>query len=263
MASSADENVRSKRIYKPRSIPSGGSQHRIPKISGRGRGVVLHPAHPAVAEGRTLFPSTVVPAGRSPRLLISGVNQRKIGKRFTRGAWKGMPIYTLTLEERATCPRSCDQWASCYGNNMPFARRHIAGAAFERKLWDELVTMNARHPRGFVVRLHILGDFYSEPYVDLWHRAFAELPALRVFGYTARDPETAIGLAVIDLNLERPDRCRIRFSGSDAGGFGALVIEGPEDSAHVICPAQTDATDCCATCAICTSMQRVVEFLRH
>ena len=36
-----------------------------------------------------------------------GHNSAKVGGRAIRGRWKNLPIYTLTLEERATCPRSC------------------------------------------------------------------------------------------------------------------------------------------------------------
>jgi hypothetical protein len=254
------------RSYARRVIPSGGPQHRIPKAKkavGSGARVKLLPTHPALIDGHTIFPGSVVNAADAPRLLISGHNSRKIGKTFTRGAWRGMPIFTLTLEERATCPPSCEQWATCYGNNMHWSRRHRAGPELETILRGELDALNARHPGGFVVRLHILGDFYSAAYVDLWATALDELPALHIFGYTARDPESDIGLGVLSLSLDNPERCRIRFSGSDHEGFGSVVIDRIEDSEHVVCPAQTDKTDCCATCGLCPSMNRTVEFLRH
>lgn len=269
------------RIYPKRSIPSGGYQHRIPKIvhaerpsrdgrRGRSGGLVLHPVHPAVVEGRTLFPGSVTGADESPRLLVGGFNSRKVGKVVTKGAWKGMPIFTLTLEERATCPRICDQWQACYGNNMPFARRHRLDEDLIVALSYELGMKQREHPGGFVVRAHILGDFGSEQdsdlaltYVGMWHLAFQENPALRMFSYTAHDPASVIGKAIRALNILFPDRCRVRFSGRDMGGEGAVVIERVADSRHVVCPAQTGATDCCATCALCWSMDRTVEFLRH
>jgi len=175
-----------------------------------------------------------------------------------------MPLYTLTLEERATCPSTCTEWLTCYGNNMHFARRHIAGEALEDRLWQELKQLDAMHPAGFVVRLHILGDFYSEAYVDLWAHALERFTALRVFGFTARDPDACeIGSAVYAMNVAEPDRCRIRFSGAALGGMGSLVIETRDESSHVACPAQHGATDCCATCGLCWTMDRVVEFVRH
>lgn len=246
----------------------GGPLHRIAKpkrpAEGRGSGrVVLHPDHPAAAEARTLFPSTVVHESMSPRLLISGVNQRKIGRVVIKGRWKGMPLYTLTLEERATCPRTCEQWLTCYGNHMPFSRRHIGGAAFEKRLVREVGDMARQHPGGFVVRLHILGDFYSVAYARLWAGLLDRHPALRVFGYTAREPESDIGAAVLAMTQRSDERCWIRFSGVEAGGLGARVVDRAEDSRHVVCPAQLEKTDCCATCALCWSMDRTVEFLRH
>ncbi|MEM6586709.1 MAG: hypothetical protein AAF692_13235 [Pseudomonadota bacterium] len=252
----------------------GGSQHRIAKTKhseGKRRGAVtLHPKHPAVTAERPLFQKTVVEAMDSPRLLIDGVNQRKIGRRVTKGAWAGMPIFTLTLEERATCPRSCEQWLSCYGNNMPFARRHRLNHDLIIALMGELRQKHQRHPDGFVVRAHVLGDFGSPDdedlaltYTGMWHVAFQQIPSLRMFSYTAHDPETRIGKSIRAMNILYPDRCRVRFSGRDMGGEGAVVIEGLGDSEHVVCPAQTDQTDCCATCALCWSMDRTIEFLRH
>lgn len=262
------------RTYPKRVIPSGGPQHRIPKlVHGRKTqrsSVTLHPTHDAVREGRTLFPSTVVNAEDSPRLLVDGYNQRKIGRRITKGDWAGMPIYTLTLEERATCPRSCKQWLACYGNNMHFSRRHRLDEDMIVHLYDEIEAKAAQHPHGFVVRAHILGDFGSPDnaelamtYVRMWRLVLSEFPALHMWSYTAHHPDGEIGQLIRALNANFPDRCRVRFSGHDLGGEGAVVIDRPEDSQHVICPAQTDRTDCCATCALCWSMDRTVEFLKH
>jgi hypothetical protein len=142
----------------------------------------LAASHPAVAGARTLFPSTVIEASASPRLLVSGANQRKLGDRVVKGAWRGFPIYSLTLEERASCPSSCHNWRSCYGNAMHYARRHRHGAALEQRLAEELRILALRHSGGFVVRLHLLGDFYAERYVERWRDWLFEYPALHAFG---------------------------------------------------------------------------------
>lgn len=246
-----------------RKVAYGGPLHRIANKPTKGTGarVILAPAHAAHAEARTLFPSRVVDPLESPRLLVSGFNQRKIGGKITKGRWAGLTLYTLTLEERATCPRSCGEWATCYGNNMNWSRRHRAGIDLEARLIGELVDLSLRHPEGFAVRLHILGDFYSAAYVDLWREALAELPGLHVFGFTARQCE--IGEAVAEMNADFPDRCRIRFSGSEIGGFGSRVISSFAESRHVVCPVQTGKTDCCGTCGLCWTMDRTVEFVRH
>lgn len=247
-----------------RSAPYGGAQHRIAKTVVRGVSRIQLPdIHPALADGGTLFPGTVVDPARSPRLLVSGMNSRKTGRLVTKGRWSGFPIFTLTLEERATCPRACEQWRTCYGNNMHYARRHAAGAMLEERLADELRALAAAHPGGFVVRLHILGDFYSVDYVRLWARMLDELPALRVFGFTAHPLDSAIGAEVLRLTGRDDGRCWIRFSGMRLGPLGSVVIDDQAESRGVVCPAQTGGTDCCATCGLCWASPRTIEFLRH
>jgi len=216
-------------------MPHGGPLKRHVKPKGARGAIVLADDHAAVTEARSLFPGTVVHSSMSPRVLVSGVNSRKIGKAVTKGRWRGMPIFTLTLEERSHCPRTCGEWASCYGNHMHYARRHIGDEVLERKLVEELAALQDSHPAGFVVRLHVLGDFYSSLYVDFWRGA------MDCFH----------------------DRFRVRFSGTDEDGRGSLVINTAADSQHVLCPVQTDATDCCGTCGLCWTMDRVVEFVRH
>jgi hypothetical protein len=240
--------------------PSGGPLKRHVSFKP-GKGIDLGEGHPATAEGRSLFPSTVVDASDSPRLLIEGKNSRKIGDRVTKGRWAGMPIFTLTLEERSTCPRSCLEWSTCYGNRMHFARRHRDDGWLMPMPALEIEALAAKHPRGFVVRLHILGDFYSVEYARFWQLMLDENPALRVFGFTARAPGSPIGREIVAMNAEG-DRCWIRFSGA-LGAMGSLVIADAAASVHVLCPAQIGKTDCCGTCGLCWTMQKPIEFVRH
>jgi hypothetical protein len=58
-----------------------------------------------------MFPSRVFDPDEVQRVLKDGHQSRKIGKFVTKGKMRGFPIFTLTLEERATCPRSCLAWA--------------------------------------------------------------------------------------------------------------------------------------------------------
>ena len=109
---------------------SGGALRRFVSILPSDRHVHLGDHHPAVVEGRTLFPSRVEHPDQRPRLLVGGHNSRKIGRQVMKGRWKGFPIFTLTLEERATCPRSCAVWNDCYGNTSNWARRIQFGRAF-------------------------------------------------------------------------------------------------------------------------------------
>lgn len=223
--------------------------------SGRAR--ELDPWNPAVVEGRTLFPGQVVDPRDAAEILKSGRWLPKLGTRVTKGPWAGMPLFYLVLEERATCPRSCHHWSTCMGNTMQFAQRLKAGAALEYELGRHLRQLQARHPDGFVVRLHLLGDFYSTRYVDRWAFWLRCFPALHVFGYTARTPDTPIGAAVARL-ARRWDRFAIRLSAEEAGPGRAITLWADDDfagldtSEHVIlCPAQEGQTTGCNTCGLC------------
>jgi hypothetical protein len=219
--------------------------------------------HPSVLFGRTIFPSRVEHPEDRPRLLIDGKNSRKIGNKVMKGHLRGCPIFTLTLEERATCPRTCEQWRTCYGNSMNWARRIKHGPEFERMLWDELADKQAKHPGGFLIRIHVLGDFYSTDYAELWAEALEAYPALHVFGYTAHAPDSEIGLIVCQILGLRGDRFHVRFSGWNGPANGSVVVDDASETEHLICPAQTGKTDCCATCALCWHSDRTIAFLRH
>jgi hypothetical protein len=222
--------------------------------------------HPALVESRTIYPSTVR-AGRDRWALKSGENSAKIGGLIMKGRWTGFPVYTLTLEERATCPTSCHHWRSCYGNSLHFADRVAAGPDLEWRLPREIALLETYHPDGFVVRLHVLGDFYSVEYVDLWARLLERHPALRVFGYTARhdkdDPIAAALKAVVDQHW---DRFAVRFSNapSDFGAPATISVEHPLQARDaVVCPEQLGRTESCSTCALCWQSRKRIAFIQH
>lgn len=214
------------------------------------------------AEARTMFPSRRIGALEPDRLLKSGVHSRKIGSHVTKGRWKGMPVYTLTLEERATCPATCEHWGDCYGNKMNWSRRIAHGPELENRLRTEVAALALEHPKGFVVRLHVLGDFYSVEYVDLWLELLHAHPALRVYGYTAWPTNTAIGTRVAKIAALRWGRFAVRTSNGPGDMRVTRTVER-EATGIVTCPAQTGRTDCCGTCALCWHTQRPIAFLRH
>lgn len=222
----------------------------------------LPPNHPAAVEGRSYFKKPARPHRDGEPLLKSGMNSRKIGAKVMKGPWSGMPIYTLTLEERATCPRSCEQWLTCYGNRMPWPHRHKHGPEMERQLEAELRRLQWKHPKGFVVRLHVLGDFYSLEYVRRWATWLDIFPALNVFGYTAWLPGTAIGDEIAALRDKRWDQFAVRTSGGAAGMPRTIVSDKPEPGI-ITCPAETGQTQCCATCGLCWGTKRDILFLAH
>ena len=243
-------------------------------VSNRKRkGVVLSPDHLAVQESRTLFPHTRVFAQMDERVLKPGGYQRKLGAVVSRGAWTGMPIYALTLEERKTCPQSCAHWHSCYGNNMNWSKRYQPTTMFELALWRNLELLQSEYHKGFVVRLHILGDFYSIGYVRLWATAMKAMPALRVFGYTARQPQSEIGRDVMLIGKSYPDRWKVRRSVPNPITYEGESITvsdiGDKKALHkdvIVCPAQLDKTSACSTCGLCwaeASWNKAIAFINH
>ena len=180
--------------------------------------------HPAMQENRTIFRSRVFYAGDRDRALISGINNSKIGKQVTVGPWAGFPIYTLSLEERATCPSSCPVLAECYGNGMPMAVRFRYTPGLIASLDGELNRLSARHPRGYVVRLHVLGDFPDVEYLSHWLAWSNEHPALHVWGFTAHPQESAIGGMIRLANGMRPDRWMIRFSSHPDAPYSPMQV---------------------------------------
>jgi hypothetical protein len=223
--------------------------------------------HQAVINAASRYPATVRDAGLVGRVLKSGHHNMKIGARVMKGRWVGMPIFTLTLEERATCPRNCRHFKDCFGNKMPFVERLRHGAALEWALGSELRALQREHPLGFVVRTHVLGDFYSVAYVRRWLSWLRRIPALRVFGYTAWPASGPIGALLRAASDRHWDRFAIRTSNGPHPERATRTLyqhpDGPVAGDAVVCPAQTGATACCATCGLCWQTRRNIAFLAH
>lgn len=223
----------------------------------------------AIANGHTVYRASVKDVanglGKTENVVKRSTNS-KIGNKVTRGTWASMPIFTVTLEERATCTRACIHWQDCYGNNMPFTTRYAAGDALEARIELELATLQKRNPRGFVVRLHVLGDFYSVGYVAKWGRWLTMFPALRVYGYTHHRAGTEIGDAVRTLTC---DRWQVRVSGDAGASFAALSADQPEavpmlaSKAAFACPEQQGKVKDCGACALCWTARKPVVFVTH
>ena len=218
--------------------------------------------------GRTIYPGTVRPARSSDRWALKrGEHQRKIGGVILKGRWKGFPAYTLSLEERATCPTSCDHWRSCFGNKMRWADRVGAGADLEWRLEREVALLDIDHPRGFVVRLHVLGDFYSVRYVELWRKLLGRHPALNVYGYSARhDTGDPIATALASLAADTGwDRFAMRFSNAPRSTRSTVSVEHPYQAPRdaIVCPEQIGRTESCSTCGLCWQSEKRIAFVQH
>lgn len=239
------------------------TQRRFAEHPKVGRVWALDEHHPAAVEGRTRYPKTVKDHHKVPRILVSAVNNKKIGSPISRGKWRGMPVYTLTLEERKTCPRSCHHWLTCYGNKMHHARRvDLKSYSARVALMDEVTLLAAKHPRGFVVRLHVLGDFFSVEYVRLWGLMLLAHHSLHVYGYTARDQYSKIGEAITLLN--KSDRALIRWSNQQVSAPHTSSAKTAEGAPKIVCPAQIDKTAACGTCGLCWDKTvRNITFIDH
>lgn len=230
------------------------------------------PAHmppignPAFTEKRTLYPMTVTQDVSN--ILKSAVNSSKIGGVVLKGKWKGMPIFTLTLQERATCPTACSHWRSCFGNKMHHAIRiDHAAPEFEMALVRQVSRLARQYPRGFVVRLHVLGDFFSVRYVQLWSAMLDTIPALNVFGYSARWDVNAdpIAAELVPMVMANWDRFAIRFSNAPVDECSTVSLEHPiqKPADAIVCPEQAGRTESCSTCALCWQSRRRIAFLQH
>lgn len=235
----------------------------------------------AYREGRTVFTGMVMLPPTEPTYSKIGVPLHvlkwadangKIGGWLERGSWfrqhGRMPIFSLTLEERATCPASCPLWRGCYGDNMPFGHRFSAGIDLMGALEIDLSYLSATFP-AYATRLHVLGDFFSRHYVEFWSRMLREHEPLHVYGYTHRQPGTDIGDAVTVLVGEHGGRCSILRSDPTTTGDplpAAVVV--PHDTlvppaGFVICPNEQGKTKSCGTCGLCMNGRTNIAFLDH
>jgi len=210
----------------------------------------------------TIYQKNVHPPHHAQSILKKGSQNKKLGFKITTGKWTNKRLYSLTLEERATCPRSCHHWEDCYGNNMPFAHRFKHGTALVKKLELEITELMSKHKHGVVIRLHVLGDFYSHRYVKFWRKMLIRFPKLCIFGYTARDDN--IGNDIKVLNERYADQCVIRFSRNEKfDGKNRYAADEDMMINAFTCPEQTGKVKNCANCGLCWSVDKTVRFLTH
>lgn len=161
---------------------------------------------------------------------------------------------------------------NCYGNAMPLAKRWAYDEHLPEAICDDIEQKAKEHPVGFIVRLHILGDFPDVYYTELWQSLLRDTPQLHLFGYTAHPATSEIGRVIVSMNQEYPARCAIRFSVSPEmkpGPMQATTIwrkERAQVPEGLVCPASSGDTEACGTCGLCwhpsMAKQRIV-FLGH
>ena len=213
----------------------------------------------------TRYPKSIkTPLDSRYKVLKPGTNNKKLGGIVTAKKWTGKRMYSLTLTERDTCPTSCHHWDDCYGNNMPFAHRFDT-RFLTHKLKEEIESLCNKYPDGIVIRLHVLGDFYSTEYVGFWDDMLNKYPSLAIFGYTARKGDN-IAVAIMYLNDKYSDRCMIRFSRNQEYNDIPADRYAAEESFEgdcFTCPEQTGIMPSCAACGACWISNKTVRFLSH
>ena len=220
--------------------------------------MILKAGNQALVNAVTIHPKSI----KSPldvAILKPVADNGKMGKGggvVKKGKWRGMPMFVMSLTERASCPSTCKQWASCYANNMMWAHRiDHTHPDFIEKLGDELASLSKKYRHGFVVRLHVIGDIYSPEYAAFWIEQTALHPNMHIFGFTHHERDSMIGRMVTEWN--KNPRVWVRFS--DQGGDMSANVEGE----GFPCPEQTGQTESCLTCAACWSTVKAVSFKAH
>ena len=210
----------------------------------------------------TRFKKSIKDPFSGVKVLKPGANNKKLGFKVTAKKWTGKRLYSLTLVERETCPTTCHHWDDCYGNNMPFAHRFKTDN-IDLVLAREIEMLMAKHKKGIVIRLHVLGDFYSVSYVEFWQEMLEKHPKLCIFGYTARKKDN-IAARIQGLNNLFSDRCVIRHSGNfELDNEWSYAAEESFEGASFDCPEQTGKIKDCASCGLCWITSKTVRFLNH
>lgn len=217
--------------------------------------------HPAVVKGVSLHHHKVQPVTPETEVVSSAVSNSKIGRYMlspSKHAWA--EIFTVTWEERKTCPRSCTHWTDCYTNNTPLMRRKDYDLAREEEILAlmeaQLVTHLERIKTPYLyVRLHQAGDFPTVRYVEWWSDVLTRYPRIHVFGYTHWPEESPIGRAVQRLNNAWwHTRWRIFQSSSGQPNRGANTFHTAAEAkaaGNMPCPEQVGRVPTCGECQMC------------
>ncbi len=94
-----------------------------------------------------------------------------------------------------------------------------------------------------------------------------EFPALHIFGFTAWQPDTDIGIAIENLRSKQWDRFAVRFSDRPNEDCGASVITNEQSKIWngngVLCLAEIGKASCCGSCGYCWGSKKPVTFIEH
>ena len=190
--------------------------------------------------------------------LLKQSNNKKLGKVVKKGIYKKKPLYSLSLVEREMgCPKQCLHWQDCYGNNMPFAHRFKTDndMIFCNILNTEVFNLLKKHKQGIHIRLHVLGDFFSSYYINWWLALLTCYENVSVYGYTAHNPHSVLGLEVKDVIKKIGfNRFAVRFSNANvklSANSVELIERKNVNLKSIPCPEQYGRVANCVSCALC------------
>ena len=154
---------------------------------------------------------------------------------------------------------------------MQHARRWRHGPELMDRITAELDELCRVHER-VLVRLHVLGDFWSTDYAEFWGRALDRHRNLFVFGFTAHRARSAIGSVITRIRSEAPGRFFIRHSGQ-TGSWGSFTVDFPTAAPRIgdapVCPEQRDGMlgsrrgIHCGNCGLCWKGDAPIAFVVH
>lgn len=136
---------------------------------------------------------------------------------------------------------------------------------------NEVAELCATHAH-VLIRLHVLGDFWSLDYLSFWVGQIDLHDNLTIFGFTAWAPGTEIGDGIARVRAALPDRFMVRTS-ERTGEWGAFTLDFPTEEPRIgdalVCPEQRDANAGhkkqlhCGSCGACWNDARPIAFIRH
>jgi hypothetical protein len=249
-------DIRDRRRFKDTPVPTG-------EIKRLGRAGLTGSIFPSKVKSYTPNDDEVI--------LKDGAHNCKIGGDVHVGSLKGSRIVTLSLEERATCPKACLHWRSCYGNSMGHARRWRVTDLLLVGIENEVRELTDKHEK-LLVRLHVLGDFPNQDYVDFWAEMLHMRKNLHIFGFTGHAPDTPTGVYIEKVRRAAMGRFSIRHSGT-TGEWGTFTVDFPTEKKRigdaVVCPEQRDSMNGtgrekhCGSCSVCWETSHPIVFVEH
>ena len=230
----------------------------------------LNTNHKAIVNATTLYNAskfTIRDVSNYKHKVLKASTNIKLGKKVTKGKLKGMKMYTLTLIERETCTDECEHYTDCFGNNMHVAHRFEVNDAFMLRLESDIHATAVANPNGFLVRLHILGDFKSVEYTLFWERMMIHYPNLHVYGYSRNHIDSKyshvrdIAKELIRLRNKYQNRWAVRFSNKLDQEYSANSRDITDKGITCLAQVKTDVS--CSDCTLCWSSKKAIGFITH